>query len=80
MDLTYPVVVAAAKSWFRLSAMDIHMTGLEHIPETGGALVAVNHVSYVDYLMGGLPGVERVATPASWRRRRSSTTRSAARS
>lgn len=59
MDLTYPVVVAAAKSWFRLSAMDIHMTGTEHIPESGGALVAVNHVSYVDYLMGGYPGVER---------------------
>lgn len=59
MDLTYPVIVAAAKTWFRLSAMDIHMTGTEHIPTEGGALVAVNHVSYVDYLMGGLPGVER---------------------
>ena len=59
MDLTYPVVVAAAKSWFRLSAMDIHMAGIEHIPQSGGALVAVNHISYVDYLMGGLPGVER---------------------
>ncbi|MBS43120.1 MAG: 1-acyl-sn-glycerol-3-phosphate acyltransferase [Nocardioides sp.] len=39
--------------------MDIHMAGIEHIPQSGGALVAVNHISYVDYLMGGLPGVER---------------------
>lgn len=59
VDLTYPVVVAAAKSWFRLSAMDIHLTGTEHIPTSGGALVAVNHVSYVDYLMGGYPGALR---------------------
>ncbi|WP_292604611.1 1-acyl-sn-glycerol-3-phosphate acyltransferase [Nocardioides sp. REDSEA-S30_B4] len=59
MDLTYPVIVAAAKTWFRLSAMDIHMSGTEHIPTSGGALVAVNHVSYVDYLMGGYPGAQR---------------------
>ncbi|MBF4160243.1 1-acyl-sn-glycerol-3-phosphate acyltransferase [Nocardioides sp. CBS4Y-1] len=39
--------------------MDIHMSGTEHIPTSGGALIAVNHVSYVDYVMGGLPGVER---------------------
>ena len=59
VDLTYPVIVAAAKTWFRLSAMDIHMSGTEHIPTSGGALVAVNHVSYVDYLMGGYPGAQR---------------------
>lgn len=59
MDLTYPAVVAAAKSWFRLSSMDIHLTGTEHIPTSGGALVALNHVSYVDYLMGGYPGALR---------------------
>ena len=59
MDLTYPVVVAAAKTWFRLSSMDIHLTGTEHIPTSGGALVAVNHVSYVDYLMGGYPAALR---------------------
>lgn len=59
VDLTYPVIVAAAKTWFRLSAMDIHMSGTEHIPTSGGALVAVNHVSYVDYLMGGYPAAQR---------------------
>jgi len=59
VDLTYPVIVAAAKTWFRLSAMDIHMSGTEHIPTSGGALVAVNHVSYVDYMMGGYPGAQR---------------------
>lgn len=59
VDITYPIVIAAAKTWFRLGDIKIDMTGLEHIPEKGGALLAVNHLSYVDYLMAGYPGVER---------------------
>jgi 1-acyl-sn-glycerol-3-phosphate acyltransferase len=30
------------------------MTGTEHVPRTGGALLAVNHVSYIDFVLGGL--------------------------
>ena len=56
MDITYPVVIAAAKTWFRVSGMQIDMTGTEHIPREGGALLAINHLSYVDYLMAGYPG------------------------
>lgn len=59
MDISYPIVIAAAKTWFRLGDIRIDMTGLEHIPEQGGALLAINHLSYVDYVMAGLPGVER---------------------
>ena len=59
MDISYPLVIAAAKTWFKLGGIRIDMTGLEHIPEEGGALLAINHVSYVDYLMAGYPGVER---------------------
>lgn len=58
-DISYPVVIAIAKSWFRIGDIDIRMTGLEHIPEKGGVLLAVNHLSFVDYLMAGYPGVER---------------------
>ena len=58
-DLTYPLVVAAAKTWFRVGDVRIAMSGVEHIPRTGGALVAVNHLSFVDYLMAGYPGVRR---------------------
>ena len=29
------------------------MTGTEHIPRSGGALLAVNHISYVDFVLGG---------------------------
>jgi 1-acyl-sn-glycerol-3-phosphate acyltransferase len=58
-DIVYPVVVAAARTWFRLGDITINMTGQEHIPTSGGALLAVNHLSFVDYVMAGYPGAER---------------------
>ncbi len=58
-DIVYPVVIATARTWFRLGDIRIHMTGQEHIPTSGGALLAVNHLSFVDYVMAGYPGAER---------------------
>lgn len=58
-DISYPVVVAAAKTWFKLGAVDVRMEGVDLLPETGGAMLAVNHTSYVDYLMAGYPSVAR---------------------
>lgn len=59
VDISYPIVIAAAKTWFRLGDIRIEMSGLDNIPRKGGCLLAVNHLSYVDYLMAGYPGVER---------------------
>lgn len=59
MDISYPIVIAAAKTWFRLGDIKINMSGVDNIPTKGGVLLAVNHLSYVDYLMAGYPGVER---------------------
>ena len=47
----------------------ITITGLEHLPRTGGALVAVNHVSYVDFIYAGLP-VERIGRRARFMAKR----------
>jgi 1-acyl-sn-glycerol-3-phosphate acyltransferase len=58
-DIVYPAVIATARTWFRLGDIKINMTGIENIPRTGGALVAVNHLSFVDYVMAGYPGAER---------------------
>src|SRR3954470_17627898 len=30
------------------------MRGTEHVPRSGGALLALNHISYVDFILGGL--------------------------
>jgi len=59
VDISYPITIAAARTWFRLGDVRIRMTGLEHIPTAGGALLAINHVSFVDYVMAGFPAAER---------------------
>lgn len=59
VDLVYPAVIAAARTWFRLGDVRVAMTGVDHIPRTGGALLAINHLSYVDYIMAGYPAAER---------------------
>jgi 1-acyl-sn-glycerol-3-phosphate acyltransferase len=53
-DLTYPPVIAAAKTGFRLLGQRFVMTGTEHVPRTGGVLLACNHIGYVDFVYGGL--------------------------
>jgi len=53
-DLTYPPVIAAAKLGFRVLGQRITLTGTEHVPRTGGVMVAVNHIGYADFVYGGL--------------------------
>ena len=53
-DLTYPPVILTAKTGFRLLGNRFRMTGTEHVPRTGGALMAFNHISYLDFIYGGL--------------------------
>jgi 1-acyl-sn-glycerol-3-phosphate acyltransferase len=52
-DLTYPPIIVTAKVLFRALGLRFQMTGTEHVPRRGGALLAFNHVSYVDFILGG---------------------------
>ena len=53
-DLTYPPIVWTCKAAFKALGLKFQMSGTEHVPRTGPALLAVNHVSYVDFIFGGL--------------------------
>ena len=53
-DLTYPPIIAACKLGFRALGQRITVTGTEHVPRSGGVLIAVNHIGYVDFVYGGL--------------------------
>lgn len=53
-DLTYPPIILSAKTAFRLLGQRFQMTGTEHVPRSGGVLLAFNHVSYLDFIYGGL--------------------------
>ena len=58
-DFVYPAVIAAARTWFKLGDVRVEIVGEEHVPATGGALLAINHLSFVDYVMAGVPGANR---------------------
>ncbi|QIG45223.1 1-acyl-sn-glycerol-3-phosphate acyltransferase [Nocardioides anomalus] len=53
-DVTYPPIILAAKAGFRLLGQRITITGADHVPRSGGVLLAVNHIGYVDFVYGGL--------------------------
>ena len=53
-ELVYPPVIAFAKTIFRVLDLKLRIEGGEHIPRTGGAVIACNHVSYLDFIFCGL--------------------------
>jgi 1-acyl-sn-glycerol-3-phosphate acyltransferase len=59
VELVYPPVIGAARLMFWLLGLRITVTGAEHIPRSGGAVLASNHVSYLDFIFVGLPGADR---------------------
>lgn len=52
-ELVYPPVVIASKALFRILDLRLSVTGAEHVPRTGGAVLASNHVSYLDFIFCG---------------------------
>ena len=52
-DVTYPPIIVTAKLAFKALGLRFQMTGTEHVPTSGPALLAVNHISYVDFVLGG---------------------------
>ncbi|WP_018350693.1 lysophospholipid acyltransferase family protein [Longispora albida] len=53
-ELVYPPVILAARAMFRLLDLRIRVEGAEHVPSTGGAVIASNHISYLDFIFCGL--------------------------
>ncbi|WP_426514410.1 lysophospholipid acyltransferase family protein [Dactylosporangium sp. McL0621] len=53
-DLVYPPVIATARTAFRALNMKITIAGEEHVPTSGGAVIACNHISYLDFIFCGL--------------------------
>ena len=53
-DITYPPIIWTALTGFKALGQTFQMTGTENVPRTGGVLLAYNHISYVDFIYGGL--------------------------
>ena len=52
-EIVYPPVIGAAKLMFRVLDLRVTVEGAEHIPRTGGGVIACNHVSYLDFIFCG---------------------------
>ena len=55
MEPVYGTVIQAARLVWRLQGLKFTVTGIENLPVTGGAVVAINHTSYFDFTFAGLP-------------------------
>lgn len=53
-ELTYRSMEIMAQAFFLRTGTKISCTGMENIPAHGGAVVAINHTSYVDWMAAGL--------------------------
>lgn len=53
-DFTYPPIILTAKTLFKVLGMKFQYFGTENIPKSGGAVLASNHISYVDFIFNGL--------------------------
>src|SRR5690625_8048439 len=53
-DLTYPTVIRTARVAFTVFGLGFQMSGTESVPRTGGAVLAMNHLSYLEFIFGGL--------------------------
>ncbi len=56
-DLVYPPVIAVARAAFVGLGLKFTITGTEHIPRHGGAVLAINHSGYLDFTFAGLGAV-----------------------
>ncbi|MGV0743195.1 lysophospholipid acyltransferase family protein [Mycolicibacterium sp. XJ870] len=55
MEPVYGTVIQLARMIWRLQGLQFTVTGVENLPATGGAVIAINHTSYFDFTFAGLP-------------------------
>ena len=55
MEPVYGTVIQIARLVWRAQGLKFTVTGVENLPETGGAVIAINHTSYFDFTFAGLP-------------------------
>jgi 1-acyl-sn-glycerol-3-phosphate acyltransferase len=49
----YATAIAASLTSFAAFRWDVRVTGAEHVPELGPAVIATNHVGYLDFVFAG---------------------------
>ena len=52
-DLVYPPVIGALKTFWKYLGLRFNSQGVENIPREGGAILAMNHIGYLDFALIG---------------------------
>jgi len=55
VEPVYRTVIGIARTVFALEGLKFTVKGDQHIPATGGAVIAINHTGYMDFTYAGLP-------------------------
>ncbi len=55
VEPAYATVIAAVRTMWRIQGLTFTITGAEHLPDSGGGVVAINHTGYLDFTFAGLP-------------------------
>jgi 1-acyl-sn-glycerol-3-phosphate acyltransferase len=55
VEPVYGTIIQFARLMWRLQGLRFTVVGVENLPATGGAVVAINHTGYFDFTFAGLP-------------------------
>lgn len=55
VEPVYGTVIQFARLLWRFQGLTFTVTGVEHLPAEGGAVIAINHTGYLDFTFAGLP-------------------------
>ena len=55
MEPVYDTVITLARSLWAAEGLKFTISGVENVPKSGGAVIAVNHTGYLDFTYAGLP-------------------------
>jgi 1-acyl-sn-glycerol-3-phosphate acyltransferase len=59
VEPVYGTVIQLARLAWRVQGLKFTITGVDNLPRTGGAVVAINHTSYFDFTFAGLPAYKQ---------------------
>jgi len=55
VEPVYGSIIALVRLTWRVQGLRFTIVGQQNIPATGGAVIAINHTSYFDFTLAGLP-------------------------
>ncbi len=59
VEPVYATVIQIARLIFRIQGLKISVAGVENVPTSGGAVIAINHTGYLDFMLAGLPAYQQ---------------------